>query len=346
MRETSLESEGREFMTRKIFLIMIALLIIPCVSNAKEIPVKRAYMSQDERFVTYGGIVVWDTKTYLEWVTGPDRDTTWEKAKLWVQNLFIDGGGWRMPTRSELKGIYQKGIGTRNMTSLLQTSGWNVWSSETTSSSKPLGFYFKHGVDISGAPGESYTSRAFAVRLKRIRSEQNQDIKPSKKEVKRITEKNGQYTLAVLPWRLMGSSSMWNHHAIRGLKKALYLNKSVSTVYSYYDLKARPNPKLLDKDLINGDIYWKSGTGKGRISAKPNVDLACELGQRLGVDTVLMSAINLQMTDPVIGCIKVFLINVKTKKMSWDKACVEDFEAEGALTFMFLSDNLLYKYSD
>jgi len=333
---------------------MVALLIIPCVSNSKEIPDRRAYKSQDERFVTYGGIVVLDTKTYLEWVAGPDRDTTWEKAKMWVQSLFIDGGGWRMPTRSELKGIYQKGVGTRNMTVLLNTTGWNVWSGETTDSSKPLGFYFKNGVDISGAPGKSYTSRAFAVRLKRIGSEQSQGIKPSKKEVKRqaeiipvisaVSPRDTRYTLAVLPWKLMGPSSMWNHLAISGLKKALDLNKSVRTVYSYYDLKARPNPKLLDKNVIDGDIYWTQGAGKGRISAKPIVDLACELGQRLGVDVVLMSAINLQMTDPVIGCMKAFLINVKTKMMSQDVACVEDFEAEGALNFMILSDNLLYKY--
>ena len=311
-------------------------------------------MSQDERFITYGGKVVWDTKTYLEWVAGPDRDTTWEKAKLWVQNLFIDDGGWRMPTRSELKGIYQKGVGTRNMTSLLKTTGWNVWSGETRDSSRPLGFYFKHGVDICGAPGESYTSRAFAVRLKRIGAEQTQDIEPSGKEVKRqaeinpvisaVSPRDTRYTLAVLPWKLMGSASMWNHHAISGLEKALYLNKSFSTVYSYYDLKVRPNPKLLNKDVIDGNIYWKQGTWKGMISAKPNVDLACELGQKLGVDAVLMGAIFIQMTDPVIGCTKVFLINTKTKKMSWDEACVEDFEAEAAPTFMTLSDNLLYRY--
>lgn len=50
-----------------------------------------------------------DTKTSLEWIAGPDRDTTWSEARFWVQNLSVDGGGWRMPTMNELKTLYQKG---------------------------------------------------------------------------------------------------------------------------------------------------------------------------------------------------------------------------------------------
>ena len=74
-----------------------------------------------------GGIVK-DPNTGLEWMAGPDRDTNWYEAKSWVQSL---GSGWRMPTLDELAGLYKKGAGPRNMTPLLKTTGWWVWSGET-----------------------------------------------------------------------------------------------------------------------------------------------------------------------------------------------------------------------
>ena len=341
-------------MTRKIFLIMVAVLIGLCVFNVIEISARRAYMSEDGRYITYGGIVIWDTKTYLEWVAGPDKNTTWNQAKSWVANLTVDGGGWRMPTISELKGIYQKKVGTRNMDPFLKTTGWNVWSSETRSSLMPLGFYFKLGVVTTATARESFTSRAFAVRLKRIETEEGQDIEPSVKEAKQQLEIipvvpsdyliDTQILLAVLPWKLLGPASMWNHHTISGLRNALYLNKSFAAIYSYYDLRTEPNPKLLDKDVMDGNIFWKQEMGIERISAKPSVDLVCELGQKLGVDAVLMSAIYVEMSKSIFGCIKVILINVKTKKIFQNEACVEDFEAEGETTFMALSNYLLNKY--
>lgn len=49
-----------------------------------------------------------------------------------------------MPTKKELKTLYEKGVGMRNMCHLLKTSGWWVWSGETRGSSSAwyLGFNF------------------------------------------------------------------------------------------------------------------------------------------------------------------------------------------------------------
>jgi hypothetical protein len=111
----------------------------------------------------YADGVVKDTKTGLEWVAGPDGNMTWLQARDWVRGLSIDGGGWRMPTVKELEGLYQKGRGKRNMTPLLKTTGWRVWSGKTMGS--PLDWYFDFYLGPRILDFRVSTSpRAFAVR--------------------------------------------------------------------------------------------------------------------------------------------------------------------------------------
>ena len=110
--------------------------------------------------------IVLDTNTGLAWVAGPDRNTTWNEANTWVANLTVAGGGWRMPTRKELKILYQKRAGTRNMTPLLKTTGWWVWSGETKGSSS-WGFSFYYGNESWGLRSSSNNGRGFAVRSRR-----------------------------------------------------------------------------------------------------------------------------------------------------------------------------------
>ena len=121
----------------------------------------------DGRFFASDKGIVLDTNTGLAWIAGPDRDTTWNKAMSWVANLTVVGGGWRMPTRKELNALYQKGAGTRNMTPLLKTTGWYVWSGETKGSSLAWYFSFYYGNEYCYTRGNSSTSRSFAVRSKR-----------------------------------------------------------------------------------------------------------------------------------------------------------------------------------
>ena len=120
--------------------------------------------SFDGRFIADSNGIVRDIETGLEWFAGPDRETTWPEAKAWVESLNVDGGGWRMPTREELKTLYRPGAGTRNMTSLLKTTGWAVWSGETRDSSSAGGFYFHYGNELWGNRSDSNNGRGFAVR--------------------------------------------------------------------------------------------------------------------------------------------------------------------------------------
>ncbi len=126
-------------------------------------------IARDDRFIAYSNGVVKDTKTGLEWVAGPDRGTTWLEAKSWVQNLTVDGGGWRFPTINELKTLYQQGVGTRNMTPFLKITGWSVWS-EQSDSRVAYAFAFGLGFvrrDYLDSKLGSTNCRCFAVRSRK-----------------------------------------------------------------------------------------------------------------------------------------------------------------------------------
>ena len=118
-------------------------------------------VKRDGRYVAYANGIVKDTRTGLEWKAGLDRDMNWYEARSWVRSLNLDGGGWRMPTIDELKGIYKKRKGT---TYLLKTSGRRIWSGETNSFGSP-GFFSTYSCErLWSIPGYSNKVRAFAVR--------------------------------------------------------------------------------------------------------------------------------------------------------------------------------------
>ncbi len=146
---------------RKFFTFISLLFLIAIIGCAgKEI-------TRDDRFIANDNGVVKDTETGLEWFPGPDKDTNWDNAKKRVENLTVAGGGWRMPTRQELKNLYKKGAGERNMTPLLKTTGWWVWSGETKDSSTYWIFSFAIGDGAWYRHNLSTSSRGFAVRSRR-----------------------------------------------------------------------------------------------------------------------------------------------------------------------------------
>jgi len=128
----------------------------PLPSGSKKI-------GRDGVYVAYANGVVRDTSTWLEWKAGPDKDTDWDEAKSWVQSL---GGDWRMPTIDELAGLYKKGMGSHNLTSLLKNTTskylW-VWSGEEKGSSNAWTFCFGDGYGYWDSRFSNYL-RAFAVR--------------------------------------------------------------------------------------------------------------------------------------------------------------------------------------
>ncbi len=133
----------------------------PALSDGREV-------GRDGVYIAYANGIVKDTKTGLEWMAGPDRDMSWDEARAWVESLNAGGGGWRMPTMKELKGLYQYGKGSRNMTPLLKTTGYYVWSSQSSGRDFSA-FDFSSGSDLGNSVW-NYRSvagnfgRAFAVR--------------------------------------------------------------------------------------------------------------------------------------------------------------------------------------
>ncbi len=123
--------------------------------------------ARDGTFITYAIGVVYDKNTGLEWYAGPDKDTTWNEAKRWVESLNVAGGSWHMPTREELKTVYKEGAGERDMTPLLKTTGWWVWSGETKGSSSAWGFAFSYGYEHWLYRDTSNDERGYAVRSRR-----------------------------------------------------------------------------------------------------------------------------------------------------------------------------------
>ncbi len=126
-------------------------------------------IDQDGPYTAYSNGIVKDSSTGLEWKTGPNEMTDWNQARAWVQGLKLDGGQWRMPTMKELEGLYKKRAGDRNMTPLLKTTGWWVWSGETKGSSDAWFFNFNYGYRYWDGRYISYNGRAFAVRSQKGR---------------------------------------------------------------------------------------------------------------------------------------------------------------------------------
>jgi len=151
-------------MIRLFLKVLFAILLVASFSDAAE---KAKVIAKDDQYVSYENGIVYDKKENIEWIAGPDKDVTWDDAKAWVENLSVGGGGWRMPTKEELKSLYKKGAGSRNMTPLLKSTGWRLWSNETKGPEAAWFFNFYDG-DYDWSPRESYSSpRVFAVRSRK-----------------------------------------------------------------------------------------------------------------------------------------------------------------------------------
>ena len=153
-------------MKKQSCFFIFGLLLVSC-TVAGITPERREYL--EARYVINAEGVVSDTETGLEWHAGPDRGINWYQAKSWVEQLSVAGGGWRMPTRKELRTLYQKDFGdpNRNVTPLLLMTGWYSWSGESHDSSS--GWLFHFGYVNEGWRSKDYVHvdfRIFAVRSK------------------------------------------------------------------------------------------------------------------------------------------------------------------------------------
>ncbi len=87
------------------FRVMITIFLVASFSHAAD---KANIVAKDAHYISYENGIVYDQKTNLEWIVGPDTGTTWDEAKRWLESLSEAGGGWRMPTMDELERLFQK----------------------------------------------------------------------------------------------------------------------------------------------------------------------------------------------------------------------------------------------
>ena len=151
-------------MIRLFLSVLFATLLVASFSDAAD---KAKTIAKDDQYVSYENGIVYDEKTNIEWVAGPDKYMTWDEAKAWVESLSVEGDGWQMPIKEELKALYKKGAGSRNMTPLLKTTGWRVWSDETEGPSAAWYFNFYDGDYTWGTRESEGNPRVFAVRSRR-----------------------------------------------------------------------------------------------------------------------------------------------------------------------------------
>jgi len=150
---------------KRLFLgVLFAILLVGSYSDAAD---QAKIIAKDGQYISYENGIVYDEKANIEWMAGPDKFVTWDEAKAWVESLSVEGGGWRMPAKEELKSLYKKGAGERNMTPLLKITGWRVWSNETEGDTTAWFFNFYDG-EYSWGPRESEGNpRVFAVRSRK-----------------------------------------------------------------------------------------------------------------------------------------------------------------------------------
>jgi len=138
---------------------LISALPVPAKEMSKQ--------AQDDNYISYDNAIVYDEKTNLEWIVGPDKDISWDNAKKWAEGLSVEGGGWRLPTIEELQTLYKKGSGESNMMPLLKMTGGSVWSGETQGELKAWRFSFLEGHQEWVDRSHSFYDRTFAVRVRK-----------------------------------------------------------------------------------------------------------------------------------------------------------------------------------
>ena len=109
--------------------------------------------------------VIKDSQTGLEWYLGPNADTDWQGASSWATNLADAGGGWRMPSRAELKGIFLPDYKAEyKIDPIFHLKVCCVWAEEEDGPKSAWNFGFTLGDEAANPRYVTSSRRALAVR--------------------------------------------------------------------------------------------------------------------------------------------------------------------------------------
>ncbi|KAB2892172.1 MAG: DUF1566 domain-containing protein [Desulfobulbaceae bacterium] len=123
-------------------------------------------VARDGRYVAYANGLICDCYSRLEWMVGPDRDTSWNEAQAWVDGLNCRGKAWGLPTLEQLGGLYRKNIRKHQISPLFGIEPTDVWSCEIKNDESAWAFNFIPGSAFWTYRTMSRRFRGLAVRPK------------------------------------------------------------------------------------------------------------------------------------------------------------------------------------
>jgi len=81
------------------------------------------------RFTLSNDGVIMDSQLGLQWAPAPAQLMNWLQAQSYAQNLSLSGGGWRLPTESEIESIFNKSM-EGGVDPAFHINNNRVWTSE------------------------------------------------------------------------------------------------------------------------------------------------------------------------------------------------------------------------
>jgi hypothetical protein len=288
-------------------------------------------ISSEGNYTKYSTGIVYDKKTGLEWYAGPDRDMSWYEANSWIKNLDVGGGGWRMPKEKDLRSLYWKRTGTRNITLLLKTTGWYVWSIMTAASGGSWCHYFYF--QGSGSWGTSATSssagmRGFAVRTRKDVAQ----IKPETKKpndlhasIAPVVADQGSsnsrraaqnsYRLALFPAKIISSwgskTSQYEHYMIKAIDSVSKGDNRLEFAVTYMRNRGLPDTVLLMSDRIGEKqiVVWKKKSFLSK--SEPDWNQISKICKEIDADIGVLIHLSIAET----GKADIYLYNRKGEKI-------------------------------
>lgn len=97
------------------------------------------------RFTFLDGVIT-DSGTGLQWAVCPGPSMSWTDAARYAETLSFQGGGWRLPTREELRDIYDRSQEGHADPSFRINCNW-VWTSEAKGTTDAWFFNFENSYE-------------------------------------------------------------------------------------------------------------------------------------------------------------------------------------------------------
>lgn len=119
--------------------------------------------AKDRFFVSDDGIIE-DVKENLFWIVGPDKDMSWNMARVWVSQLAARNLKWRLPTIKELQSLLNVENKPANIYKIFTLNAWYVWSGQEQSPTTAWAFFYTHEAEDWSTKTASHGFRALAVR--------------------------------------------------------------------------------------------------------------------------------------------------------------------------------------